>query len=93
MVGSRGVSRANIVLAIRAETREDATKTIGMGSLGNPRHVYLSGLETLASGHSLEDSRHVLRFRRADGETAGVVEDRDMKISQRRLQDDRESIG
>lgn len=62
-----------------------------MSSFSNPHYMYLfdmkNGKKKLAYGQSPEDALQILRLRLDEDEMAEIIEDRYMKVSQRRLQD------
>jgi len=62
-----------------------------MGSFSNPHYMYLfdmkSGRKKLAYGQSPEDALEILGCRLSADEMAEIIQDRFIRISQRRLQE------
>lgn len=68
-----------------------------MSSFNNPHYFYLfdmkNGKKKLAYGASPEDALAILKLRLTVEEMAGIIEDRYIKISQRKLRQYIEELG
>lgn len=68
-----------------------------MSSFSNPHHMYLfdmtNGKKKLAYGNTPEDALRILRVRLTEAEMAEIIEDRYMRIPQRKLQEHIDDLG
>ena len=68
-----------------------------MSSFSNPHYMYLfemkNGKQKLAYGQSPEDALDILKIRLSEEEMAMIVNDRYIRINQRKLQQYIENLG
>jgi hypothetical protein len=68
-----------------------------MSSFSNPHHMFLfdlkNGKKKLAYGQSPEDALEILSYRLAPEEMEQIIQDRHIKISQRKLQEYVDQLG
>lgn len=68
-----------------------------MSSFSNPHYMYLfemkNGKQKLAYGQSPEDALDILKIRLSEDEMAMIVNDRYIRINQRKLQEYIDNLG
>mgnify|MGYP001819242807 CR=1 FL=1 len=68
-----------------------------MSSFSNPHYMYLfemkNGKQKLAYGQSPEDALDILRIRLAEEEMAMILNERYIRINQRKLQEHIDNLG
>ena len=68
-----------------------------MSSFSNPHYMYLfemkNGKQKLAYGQSPEDALDILKIRLSEEEMAMIINDRYMRINQRKLQEHIDNLG